>query len=93
MNSYLLWKFTLPASYKYYVFSSRFGRFEMKNFLRRPTMVADNISRLVAAPPPPAPSHNFSRFYKINFLLKIQHLVILPTTVDSFLVKKPLAKL
>ena len=25
-------------------FSSPFRRFEMKNFLRRPTMVADNIS-------------------------------------------------
>ena len=25
-------------------FSSRFRQFEMENFLRRPTMVADNIS-------------------------------------------------
>ena len=30
--------------------SSRFRRFEMKNFLRRPTMVAGNISGLVAPP-------------------------------------------
>ena len=29
-------------------FSSRYRRFEMKNLLRQPTMVADNISRLVA---------------------------------------------
>ena len=28
-------------------FSSRFRRFEMKNFLRRPTMVANNITQLV----------------------------------------------
>ena len=31
-------------------FSSSFRRFEIKNFLRRPTMVADNISKLVAPP-------------------------------------------
>ena len=30
--------------------SSRFRRFEMKNFLHRPTIMADNISWLVAAP-------------------------------------------
>ena len=37
-------------------FSSRFKECEMKNFLRRPTMVADNISLLVA-------SKNFLHFY------------------------------
>ena len=31
-------------------FSSRFIRFEIKNFLRQPTMVADNNSWLVASP-------------------------------------------
>ena len=38
-------------------FSSPFRRFEIKNFLRRPTMVADNISNLVAPP------QNFFHFY------------------------------
>ena len=37
-------------------FSSYFRRFEIKNFLGRPTMVVDNISRLVA-------SQNFFHFY------------------------------
>ena len=31
-------------------FSGPFRRFEIKNFLRRPIMVADNISNLVALP-------------------------------------------
>ena len=35
-------------------FSSHFRRFEMKIFLRRPTMMAENISQLVT-PPPPSP--------------------------------------
>ena len=35
-------------------FSSPFRRFEIKNFLRQPTMGADNISNLV--PPLPAPT-------------------------------------
>ena len=38
-------------------FSSPFRRFEIKNFLRRSTMVADNISNLVAHP------KNFFHFY------------------------------
>ena len=33
-------------------FSSHFRRFEMKIFLRRPTMMAENISQLVTPPPP-----------------------------------------
>ena len=37
-------------------FSRPFRRFEMKNFLRRPTMVADNISLSVAP-------QNFFHFY------------------------------
>ena len=36
-------------------FSGHFRRFERKNFLRRPTMVADNISELVAHSPPSSP--------------------------------------
>ena len=35
-------------------FSSHFRRFEMKIFLRRPTMMADNISQLVTPPSLPA---------------------------------------
>ena len=38
-------------------FSSPFRRFEMKNSLRRPTIVADNISNLVA------PLQNSFHFY------------------------------
>ena len=48
-------------------FSSPFRRFEMKNSLRRSTMVADNISNLVAPPPPtlpsPPPPRIFFHFY------------------------------
>ena len=38
-------------------FSSPFRRFEIKNVLHRPTMMADNISNLVAS------SQNFFHFY------------------------------
>ena len=38
-------------------FSSPFRRFQVKNFLRPPTMVADIISQLVA------PTQNFCHFY------------------------------
>ena len=43
-------------------FSSPFRRFEIKNFLRQPTMGADNISNLVPPLPPPPPQ-NFFHFY------------------------------
>ena len=42
-------------------FSSPVRRFEIKNVLRRPTMMADNISNLVALP------QNFFHFYGPEF--------------------------
>ena len=52
-NTYLWWKFTLPVPQQILSFSSPFRPFEIKNFLRRSIMVADNILLLVAPNPSP----------------------------------------
>ena len=41
--SYFLMEIYITSLQQILSFSSRFRQFEMKNFLRRPTMVADNI--------------------------------------------------
>ena len=50
-------------------FSSRFRRFKMKNFLRRPSMVADNITWLIV------PSEFFSFLRACNETTSMKHTI------------------
>ena len=75
-------------------FSSPFRRFEIKNFLRQPTMGADNISNFVPPPPPPPPEFfsflrawylqlNLSRCRFVHFISGLKDLLILHRSDSS----------
>ena len=66
-------------------FPSSFRRFEMKNFLRRPPMVVDNISELVA----PQECLSFLRARRKHLCWNLSFKKVADLKVCNFIKKKP----